>query len=186
MDILDKYKINAKKSTTRRRIVMPEGEDERIVQAAGRLIQEGIADVSLLGDRDQILARADALGLALDGADIIDHTESEQLGRYASLYASGPRATNEKIARRLLRKPLFFGAMMLKAGDADAFVGGVVHPTARVLEAGMMAVGLQTGISTPSSFFLMLIPHLEGRSNVPLIFADCAVNIEPDARELER
>ena len=84
------------------------------------------------------------------------------------------------MAKRLLAKPLFYAAMSVRAGDADALVAGASQPTARVIEAGLMSVGLAQGISTPSSFFIM-VPREGG---APLVFADCAVNVEPDAEAL--
>ena len=90
-----------------------------------------------------------------------------------------PRAS-ERVAKRLLAKPLFYAAMAVKAGDADTLVAGASQPTARVIEAGLMSVGLAPGISTPSSFFIM-VPR--GDSD-PLVFADCAVNVDPDAEAL--
>ena len=182
MDILNKYKAQAK--SRRRRVVFPEGGDERILQAACYLSSEGFADVTLLGNVDELKNQAEQLDLDFDGISVLDHSLSDRLDDYARLYAEGPRGSNEKIARRLLRKPLFFGAMMVNAGDADVFVGGAAHATARVLEAGLMAVGLQPEINTPSSFFLMIVPQLENRRDVPLIFADCAVNIDPGVEEL--
>ncbi|MGH8701861.1 MAG: phosphate acyltransferase, partial [Burkholderiales bacterium] len=83
-----------------------------------------------------------------------------------------------KVAHRIVGKPLFHAGMMVKAGDADAMLAGVAHPTARVIEAGMMTVGLAEGIRTLSSFFLMALP---GRT---LLYADCAVNADPDAEAL--
>jgi phosphate acetyltransferase len=88
------------------------------------------------------------------------------------------------MARRLLKRPLYFGAMMVKVGDAEAMLGGVANPTRRVIEAGLLTVGLAQGITTPSSFFLMLVPGFRGQETARLIFADCAVNIDPDAEDL--
>ena len=143
--------VFARARERRGRIVLPETADERIVDAARRMKAEGLAEPILPGDPE-----ADPR---------IDH--------YASLYPGNP-----KIAPRAVRKPLFYAFMMLKAGDADALLGGVAMPTARVVEAALMTVGLAPGIRTPSSFFLML---LEGRA---LVYADCAANVDPDADAL--
>jgi phosphate acetyltransferase len=133
-----------------RRIVLPEAEDARIVEAARRLEAEGLAKPVLLSA--ELLATG---------------------GRYAKLYPGNP-----KVAERALRRPLFLAGMMVKAGDADAMLAGVSCPTARVIEAGLMTIGLAPGIRTPSSFFLMVL------HDKVLLFADCAVNADPDEEEL--
>jgi phosphate acetyltransferase len=138
------------------RVVFPESADERIVAAARRLTQEGLAQPILLQDPGS----------------------SPQLDTYAALYRENRPATSSGVARRLAAKPLFHAGLMVKAGDADAMVAGVSSPTARVIEAGIMTVGLAPGITTPSSFFLMIL-----RDRV-LIYADCAVNADPTAEEL--
>jgi phosphate acetyltransferase len=135
----------------RPRIVLPETDDERIVEAARRLKNQGIAEPVLPAPEK----------------------EEELVKKYASLYPGNP-----KIAERAVRRPLFFAGMMVKAGDADAVLAGVAHPTARVIEAGMMTIGLAEGIRTPSSFFLMVL-----KKRV-LLYADCAVNADPSAEQL--
>ena len=87
------------------------------------------------------------------------------------------------MAERMLRRPLYFAGAMVAAGDAAAMVAGVANPTRRVIEAGLITIGLAPGIATPSSFFLMLVPAAGG-DRKPYIFADCAINAEPSAREL--
>jgi phosphate acetyltransferase len=134
----------------RGRVVLPESGDERIVEAARRLEVEGLATPILLKEISQ-----------------------EKIPAYAALWPGNP-----KIAERAVRKPLFHAGMMVKAGDADAMVAGVAHPTARVIEAGLMTIGLAEGIKTPSSFFLMILGERI------LVYADCAVNAEPDAEML--
>ncbi len=149
MDLLEKLFERARRQP--RRIVLPEAGDERIQQAARRLKAEGLAEPLLL-ERIE---------------------ESPRLAAYAALYPG-----DAKIARRAVLKPLFHAGMMVKAGDADAMLAGVAHPTARVIEAGLMTIGLAEGIRTPSSFFLMVFPDRT------LLFADCAVNAEPTAEQL--
>ncbi len=135
----------------RARVVLPESVDERIVEAARRLKVQGLAEPVFLEEYGDI----------------------ERLARYAALYPGNPR-----IAQRAVRKPLFHAGMMVKAGDADVMLAGVAHPTARVIEAGLMTIGLSEGIRTPSSFFLMIL-HRQA-----LIFSDCAVNADPDSEAL--
>ena len=182
MNIIESFITQAQTQT--RTIVLPEGQDERILQAAYQLHSQGIAHPVVLGDRQKINQLAAIQDISLDAINIIDPSHSEQLDTYAELYSTGPRQTGFKIARRLVRKPLFYAAMMVKSGAADTLLAGVANPTARVLEAGLMAVGTAAGINTPSSFFLLVLPEFQGQQNKPLIFADCAVNIDPDAEQL--
>ncbi len=137
------------------RVVFPEASDDRIVAAACRLREEGLAEPILLNNPE---------GGALDA--------------YAALYREGRPGTNSAIARRFAAKPLFHAGLMVRAGDAEAMVAGVMNPTARVIEAGRMTVGLAPGIDTPSSFFLMVLGERQ------LIYADCAVNADPTAEQL--
>jgi phosphate acetyltransferase len=136
------------------RLVMPEGGDARIVEAAAILRREGLADVVVF---------ADASAATPD--------------EVAILLKQRPKL-NEAMARKLLAKPLYKAGAMVAAGAADAMLAGVVNPTARVIEAALMTIGLQTGNSTPSSFFLMQWPDKR------LVFADCAVNVQPTESQL--
>jgi phosphate acetyltransferase len=88
------------------------------------------------------------------------------------------------MAARLVSKPLYFGGMMVHQSDADAMVAGAANPTRRVIEAGLMTVGLADGIELPSSYFLIVVPDFLGEGPKPFIFADCAVNADPTAEEL--
>ena len=150
------------------------------MKAARRLGDEGIARPILIGERAALEAAATSAGVALDAIESVSPRTSDALDAYASLYVEGRPKANERVAKRLLAKPLFYAAMSVRAGDADALVAGASQPTARVIEAGLMSVGLAPGISTPSSFFIMA-PREGG---APLVFADCAVNVEPEAEAL--
>ena len=137
------------------RVVMPEGGDERI-QAAATIL------------REQRLANPIVFSQKLP-------TPNQK--HIASVMTKREKMT-ETLAARLLQKPLYLAAAMVATGEADAMVAGAINPTARVIEAGLMTIGLRQGIATPSSFFLMQWPD---RS---LIFADCAVNVQPTASQL--
>ena len=106
------------------------------------------------------------------------------MDRYAEAYAAARDNVGAKVARRLARKPLYFGALMVHSGDAAAMVAGAANPTRRVIEAGLLGIGLAEGIGTASSFFLMVVPESERGAARTLIFADCAINIEPTAAQL--
>lgn len=162
------------------RVVLAEGHEPRVLQAARELSDQALAEPILLGADDAIAAAAAEAGISLDGLRTVEPAVSPRLERYAAHYASGPRRTSLGLARRLLRRPLFHAAVMVSCGDAEALVAGATSPTARVIEAGLMGIGLAPGIGIPSSFFLM---RLEQPERV-LLFADCAVTIDPDAEQL--
>ena len=178
MDIVEHLIERAK--ARQRAVVLPEGDDPRILQAARRLHDDGIARPILVGERGALAEAAASAGVALAPIESVSPAASGTLDAYAALYLEGRPKAREGVARRLLAKPLFYAAMAVKAGDADALVAGASQPTARVIEAGLMSVGLAEGIATPSSFFLMA-PREGGE---PLVFADCAVNADPDADAL--
>jgi phosphate acetyltransferase len=167
-----------------KRLVLPEGHDERIMRAARRLKDDGIARPILLGGAEELCEAARRAGVSLEGITAIDPERSDRAGAYGELYAAGRPNANAKVARRLVRKPLFHAGMMVRAGDADAMVAGVDNPTARVIEAGLMTVGLAEGIRTPSSFFLMVLQGSTRQNDKTFLYADCAVNVDPDAEAL--
>ncbi len=145
------------------RIVLPEGEDARIREAAARLSAEGLADPVILPD-------------AMPGEGDLD--------RYAAHLVATRERLNESMARRLLKKPLYLAGAMVAAGDAAAMVAGAANPTRRVIEAAAMTIGPAAGIETVSSYFLMLHPDFQGAGSRAFLFADCAVNADPTAEEL--
>ncbi len=181
-DIVDACKAQAQGRG--KRVVFPEGHDERIVAAARRLKDEQIALPILLGTAAEISSAATRAQVSLEGLTTIDPQMSERLAAYAGLYATGRPEANPRIAARLVRKPLFHAGMMVKAQDADAMIAGVANATGRVIEAGLMTVGMAQGIRSPSSFFLMIVPGRDGTAARNFIYADCAVNVEPDAETL--
>ena len=168
MDVIEKLTAAAKEPP--RRVVLPEGGDERVLEAARRLKDEGIAEPVLLGQEGVEAA--------------INPDASEDLDRYAEAYAAESDKIDAKVARRLVRKPLYFAGMMVREGDADAVVAGAANPTRRVIEAGLLTVGLAEGIETPSSFFLMAVPDFQGEGPKSFVYADCAVNVDPSSEEL--
>ncbi|HTN28309.1 MAG TPA: phosphate acyltransferase [Burkholderiales bacterium] len=138
------------------RIALPEYDEARIIEAAKRLRDEGIAE-PILFEPQAAIARLD---------------------RYAAQYLKGRPDTDPKVARRLAAKPLVHGGLMVAAGDADAMLAGATVPTARVIEMAMLTIGLAPGVKTPSSFFVMALAERT------LLFADCAVNPDPSAEQL--
>lgn len=182
MDLVTQFKEQAKRDP--RKIVYPEGEDERILTAASIVLKEKIARPVLLGQRSHIERIATERKIDIEDISIIRPQESEELEKYAINYCKKKRDIPISVAKRLVKKPLFFGAMMVSCDDADGMVGGIAHATASMLQVCGLAIGYQNGISTPSSFFVMVIPEALGEKDKLILFADCAVNADPTAEQL--
>lgn len=165
-------------------MVFPESGDERILAASRQLHDAGLAIPVLLGSAETLAEAAARAGVTTTGLVCIDPERNGSLTTYARLYAENRATASTKVAERLMRKPLFHAGMMLKAGDADAMVAGVSVPTGRVIEAGLMTVGMAADIRIPSSYFVMIVPSLDGTTARRFIYADCAVNVDPDAEAL--
>jgi phosphate acetyltransferase len=180
MDVLQQ--IIERAGSKPRTIVLPEGEDERMVRAARMAVDRKISAAVLVGDEGKIRKTAATAGQSLDGITVADPGRSASLEAYArTLYEIRKhKGMTEQQALETVHKPLFFGAMMVREGQADGSVAGANHTTADVLRAGIQCIGLAEGISVVSSTFLMLVP---GREK-PLTYADCAVVPDPDAVQL--
>ncbi len=165
------------------RVALPEPEDERILRAAARLSEAGLARPVLIGKAADVDTRAAAAGVKLDGCEVRDPVSDAALAGYAAHITAGREKMTAGMAERMLRRPLYFAGAMTAAGDSAAMVAGVANPTKRVIEAGLMTIGLAPGITTPSSFFLMIVPERDGGQR-PYIFADCAINADPSPDEL--
>jgi phosphate acetyltransferase len=180
MDLLDRLFDIARQRAGK--IVLPEGEDARIVAAAVRLKAEKIAQPILLGNADAI-AKA-AANVSREEIEIVDPRSDARLKAYGAACAATRAGITPAMATRLVAKPLYFGGMMVRQGDAAAMVAGAANPTRRVIEAGLMTVGLAPGIALPSSYFLMVVKDFLGQGSRAFVFADCAVNADPSAAEL--
>jgi phosphate acetyltransferase len=178
VSVADRLIQRAKESP--RRIVLPEGADARIAQAARRLADEGVCRPVLLGDPERI---RQAGGVSLDGIECVPFEDEERLDRYAGAYAA-KRGVSLSVAWRVVKRDLYFAAMMVALGDADGMVGGATHTTASLLSAAGLCIGHAPGIQTPSSFFIMEVPSCLGERDKALVFADCAVNIDPTPEQL--
>ncbi len=180
-DIIQEFKGKAARHPTS--IVLAEGEEVRCLEAAGQIVKEGIARPILLGDSEKILTRAEEMGLSVSQWEIIDPTTSPRLEQYANEQAKR-RGMRPGAVRRLLERPLFYGAMMVNKGDAGGLVAGIANPSADLILAADMFIGLEQDVSIPSSFFIMQVPGFAGGERGLLVFADAAVNIEPSSQEL--
>lgn len=159
------------------RVVLPEGNDARIVEAARRLVTDHLAVPVLIGGDGA--GRDSGLGSGLEHVDS-NAAVSERLAAFIQAQRPG---MDGKMAQRLLTKPMYLGGALVAAGDVHAMVAGAAHTTKRVIEAALMTIGMSPGLTTPSSYFLMTCPAAAG-GPTSVVFADCAVNASPTAEAL--
>lgn len=181
MDILAGMREKAKRKP--RRIILADAEDERVLEAAGRLVSEGLARPVLLGRADAVREGAAKQDISLDGIEVIDPKQDPRRDEYAGIYARR-RRVSEGIARRMVGRGLFFGAVHVSVGNADGMVGGAASPTAQLLLAAETGIGLAHGMTTSSSFFIMVVPEFMGERDKVFLYADCAVQIDPTPEQL--
>ncbi len=182
MNLIDSFKEKARKNPVK--IVFPEGDDEGVIQASALLLKEGFSRPILLGKEADIREVAGRIGVDLGETAIVDPLTSPRRDCYADLYCQVREGVSPGMSQRLLRKRLVFGAMMVSSGDVAGMVAGIASPTALVIQAASMAIGYNSGVSIPSSFFIMVLPEKEAGEERLLIYADAALNVDPDAEQL--
>ncbi|MBU0943682.1 MAG: phosphate acetyltransferase [Proteobacteria bacterium] len=174
------YSLVERAARYRQRIVLPEGSEERILRAADILLRRGVADLVLLGREEDIRTRASNFGLNIKEAEVVNPSESEHLDEFVARYVELRRHKGmlEDIARDRMSDPTYFATMMVYKGLADGMVSGSVTTTAQTIRPAFEFIKTKPGSSIVSSVFLMCL------KNSVLVFADCAVNTNPDARGL--
>ncbi|MEO9326385.1 phosphate acetyltransferase [Gordonia aurantiaca] len=174
------YRLITRARSQRKHIVLPEGDEDRILRAADRLVRRGVADLTLLGDPDAVGRRAAELGLDLSGVAVIDPTTSEWLDEFAAIYADLRRSkgVNLELAQERMRDVSYFGTMMVHTGRADGMVSGATHTTAHTIRPAFEIIKTEPGVSTVSSVFFMCL------ADKVLTYGDCAIVPDPTAEQL--
>ena len=174
------YEIMQRARHERQHIVLPEGDEERVLRAAEILLLREVADITLLGDPGAIQAKASRLGLRLERAQLIDPVRSPLRERYAEALheARKHKDVSLELALDMIEDVSYFGTLMVHCGDADGMVSGAVHTTQHTIRPAFEVIRTAPGHTTVSSVFLMSL------ADRVLVYGDCAVNPEPNAEQL--
>jgi phosphate acetyltransferase len=178
--IMFEYELIERAKADRQHIVLPEGEDERILRAGEILLRRNVAQLTLLGNSESIHQKIGTLGLNLENIQIIDPSRSELRERYAAVYHDlrKHKGTSEQMALDTMTDVSYFGTMMVHSGDAGGMVSGAIHTTGETIRPALQIIRTRPGVSIVSSVFFMCL------ADRVLVYGDCAVNPEPNAEQL--
>jgi len=183
VEFIEKIKLRAK--SNKKTIVLPETADMRTLEAAHKILHEDIANIILVGDKNTILKKAGELDLT--GARFVDPHDCEKINDYVALLVELRKSkgiTPEEAKELLLTNVLYFGCIMVKAGDADGMVAGAVNSSANVLRAALQILKTAPGTKLVSAFFLVVVPNCDMGANGTFIFSDAGLNQSPSSQEL--
>lgn len=179
--------LRAKASADKKRIVLPEGEDERIVKGASVLAREGLVNVCLLGKKSDVLALAEKESISLEGVDIVDPSKDERKDEVVNAYYEKRKhkgITLEEAEKTVMENFVFYGAMMTGMGLADGFVAGACHTTGDVARSALHCLSIDREIGTVSSSFLMEMENCSFGEDGLFAYGDCGIIPYPSARQL--
>lgn len=184
MSVIDKIKVKARENV--KTIVLPEGDEPRTVQAAVKIMADGLARPVLLGDHEKINETANNTSTDISGIELIDPKKSSKSQAYAKeLYElRKAKGLTEEDAAELVEDPMYYAVMMVKLGDADGLVSGAVHTTGDMLRPALQIIKTKPGMKVVSSSFLMDFPNKNIGYEGLLVYSDCVVVPCPTAEEL--
>ena len=180
MSFIDAIKIKAKSDI--KTIVLPEAEDIRTLKATEQVLNEGFADIILIGNKDQVKKLAKENNVNIEGAKIVDPATSEKFSEYANVFYELRKAKGMTLdkAKEIMKDSVYFGTMMVKQGDSDGLVSGACHSTSDTLRPALQILKTAPGTKLVSAFFLMVVPNCEYGENGAFVFADSGLNEYPD------
>ncbi len=178
--------IFAKARAAQKTIILPEGEDTRVVEAAQETVAQGLAKVVVLGKDEEVKKAVAESGVDLSGCTVIDPETSPKRDDYAKSFAElrKSKGVTYEQAYEIVKDPLYYGVMMVCSGEADGQVSGATHSTADTVRPALQILKCAQDVSIVSSFFVMIVPDCEYGENGLFVYADCGLVINPNANEL--
>ena len=184
MSFIETLKEKAKKDI--KTIVLPEATDIRVLEATDKIGKEGFAKIILVGNKDEIVKKAEENNLDISKAQIVEPETSEKYSEYVSTFYElrKSKGMTEEEAKQKILDPVYFGMMMVKCDDAQGLVSGAIHSTADTLRPALQILKTAPGTKLVSAFFLMVVPDCEYGENGVFVFADSGLNENPDSDKL--